>query len=99
MKKKKSAKKGEEIVRVRMPRGKEQFGRIEEMLGGSRFMVKCKDGEKRICRIPGKFRRRIKLKVDDVVLIKPWEVEPEKGDIVWIYNKTRSNWIKKKGYI
>ena len=82
-----------------MPRGSEQFGRIQELLGASRFSVLCKDGVTRICRIPGKFRRRIKVRVDDVVLVKPWEVEPEKGDVVWIYNKTHSNWLKDRGYI
>ena len=50
--------------------------------------------------MPGRFRRRLKIRAGDVVMIVPWEIEgDEKGDIAWIYNKTQSEWIKKKGYV
>jgi translation initiation factor 1A len=88
------------VVRVRLPRGKEVVGMIEELLGASRFRVKCNDGRIRLCRIPGKFRKRIRLRVGDVVLVEPWTVESEdKGDVVWIYNKTHAAWLRKKGTI
>ena len=90
----------EEIVRVRLPRSSEVLGEIEILSGASRFVVNCKDGKRRTCRIPGKFRKRIKIRVGDIVLIKPWEIESdEKGDVVWIYNRTQANWLRKKGYI
>ncbi len=88
------------VQRVRMPRGKEMLGMIEEILGASRFRIACKDGKTRMCRIPGKFRKRIKVRPGDIVIIEPWDIEPEaKGDVVWVYNKTHSAWIKKKGLI
>ena len=91
---------GEEIIRVRLPKGNEVIGEIEEPLGASRFRVKCQDGKTRLCRIPGKFRRRIRISVGDVVLVEPWSIEPEtKGDIIWIYTKTHVAWLKNKGYI
>ena len=87
-------------VRVRLPRGGELLGEIEQIMGASRFRIACKDGKTRMCRIPGKFRRRIKIRAGDIVIVKPWEIEgDEKGDIVWIYNKTQMNWIRKKGLI
>lgn len=90
----------QEVQRVRMPRGREQLGIIEEILGASRFRISCKDGKERMCRIPGKFRRRIRVSVGDVVIIEPWDIEPEaKADVVWIYNRTHAAWIKKKGFI
>ncbi|MFH1294643.1 MAG: translation initiation factor eIF-1A [Candidatus Aenigmatarchaeota archaeon] len=90
----------EGVVRARMPRGKEVVGVIEELLGASRFRVKCSDKNIRICRIPGKFRKRIKLQIGDLVLIEPWAVEPvTKGDVVWIYNKTHAAWLRKKEMI
>jgi translation initiation factor 1A len=53
-----------------------------------------------MCRIPGKFRKRITVRVGDLVIVKPWTVEgDEKGDIVWIYNKTQSSWLRKRGYV
>lgn len=90
----------EEVIRVRTPRPPELLGTIEELLGASRFKITCTDGKLRMCRIPGRFRKRIKVGVGDIVLITPWPVEgDEKGDIVWIYNKTHANWLKNKGFI
>jgi len=89
----------EEVVRVKLPRNGELLGTILEILGGSRLRVDCKDGKVRICRIPGKFRRRLRLRVGDRVIIKPWEVQgDEKGDMVWIYNRTQAGWLVKNGY-
>jgi translation initiation factor 1A len=91
---------GEEPVRVRLPRGSQMIGEIEQILGASRFRVSCKDGRTRLCRIPGKFRKRITVRAGDIVIVEPWEVEgDEKGDIVWIYNKTQMTWLRKRGYV
>jgi len=90
----------EEPVRVRLPRENEVLGSIEELLGASRFKINCMDGKRRVCRIPGKFRKRLKVRVGDIVLVQPWEVESdEKGDILWIYNKTQAKWLRSKGFV
>ncbi|MBM3303926.1 MAG: translation initiation factor IF-1A [Candidatus Aenigmarchaeota archaeon] len=87
-----------EMIRVRMPRGREQIGVIDEMLGASRFRVTGKDGRTRICRIPGKFRKSVKISPGDLVLIEPWEIEPDaKADIIWIYTRTQAGWLRKRG--
>ena len=68
------------------------------MLGASRFSITGSDGKKRICRIPGKFRRSVKVSPGDLVILEPWEIEPDsKGDIVWIYTRTQAGWLVKKG--
>ncbi len=88
----------DEPIRLRMPRGREQIGMINEMLGASRFSITGKDGKKRICRIPGKFRKSVRISLGDLVIIEPWEIEPDaKGDIIWIYTRTQAGWLKKKG--
>jgi translation initiation factor 1A len=90
----------QEVVRVRLPRRNEVLCVIEELLGASRFRTACRDGNKRICRIPGKFRKRIKVRTGDIVLVKPWDIQPkEKGDIIWIYNRTHANWLRRKGFV
>ena len=89
----------EEGMRVRLPRHGEMFGTIEEKLGASRFKIACKDGITRICRIPGRFRKMFKFKVGDIVIIKPWDIEQDKGDIVFIYNRTQVGWLRRKGYL
>lgn len=88
------------VIRVRMPRGKEVIGTITEIFGGSRLHVSCRDGKTRMCRIPGKFRKRITIHPGDAVLVIPWDVEPDtKGDVEWIYTRTQAGWLKRKGLI
>jgi translation initiation factor 1A len=90
----------EEPIRVRTPRAGEILGTIEELLGASRFNVKCTDGKKRLCRIPGKFRKRINVRIGDIVLVTPWDVESDtKGDIEWIYTRTQAEWLRSRGFI
>jgi len=62
--------------------------------------VDCIDGIERLCRIPGKLRRRVWIRVGDLVVIKPWEIEPnKKADIVWRYTKTQAFYLKRQGRI
>lgn len=92
------AEEGQEIVRVRTPRGKEVIGAVVEMLGASRFRVDCNDGKERVCRIPGKFKRRMYVKIGNVVLVRPWDVQSdERGDIIWRYTPAQVNWLINRG--
>jgi translation initiation factor 1A len=90
----------EEVVRVRTPRGKELLGTVLEMLGASRFRVDCSDGKERICRVPGKYKRRVWVRVGNIVLLKPWDVQgDERGDIIWRYTPSQANWLVRKGLL
>lgn len=86
--------------RVRIPHEGEILGIVTSMLGGSRMRVACKDGKERVCRIPGKLKNRIWVKENDVVIVKPWEIEGDsKGDIIWRYYPLQARVLKDKGYI
>ncbi len=88
----------EEVERVRMPRRDELLGVVESMLGASKMRVRCQDNKNRLCRVLGKYRKRMWIRVDDLVLIKPWELQSdERGDIVWRYTGTQASWLRKKG--
>jgi translation initiation factor 1A len=90
----------EEIARIRTPRQSELLGIIETMLGGDKMRVKCDDGNTRVCRIPGRLRKRVWMRVGDLVLIEPWEAQPEeRGDVVFRYTATQANWLKRKGFV
>ncbi|MBN2367426.1 translation initiation factor eIF-1A [Candidatus Woesearchaeota archaeon] len=90
----------EEIRRVKLPRGKEVIGILEQRLGGSRCKVRCLDGNTRVCRIPGRLKRKLWVRENDIVLIDPWEFGGEsRGDIIFKYRKTQVSWLKKKGYL
>ena len=89
----------QEIVRVKLPHGKEVFGIIEQRVGASRMIVKCLDGKARNCRVPGRMKRRLWLREGDVVIVEPWEFDNEKGDILFKYNPAQIDWLKRKGYL
>lgn len=90
----------EEIRRVRLPRDKQVIGIVEQRLGGSRMDVRCLDGKKRVCRIPGRMKRKLWVREGDVLLVEPWEFDSDtKGDVVFKYRPTQVDFLKKKGYL
>jgi len=90
----------EEVIRVRMPGKGETICIVTSMLGGGRLEAKCEDGFTRICRIPGKIKKRIWIKPGNLVLIKPWDIQKEeRGDVVWLYSKAQEFWLKRKGFL
>ena len=90
----------EEIVRIRIPRGKEILGILEQRLGGSRMRVRCFDGKTRICRVPGRLKRKLWVREGDTLLIEPWEFGGEKkGDVVYKYKLNQVDILKKKGLL
>jgi len=90
----------EEIARIRIPKEGEMLGFVELMLGSDKLRVQCSDGRERIVRIPGKLRKRVWIRVGDIILIQPWKVMSDRrADVVWRYTATQSKWLEKKGYL
>ena len=89
------------FLRVRIPQQKEILGIVKQRLGGSRMRVLCLDSKERICRIPGRLRRALWVRENNVVIIKPWELGGDtKGDVIYKYrSKAEVNFLKKKGYL
>ena len=69
----------QEIRRIKIPRAPQTFGILEARLGASRLRVKCLDGKNRVCRIPGKLKRRLWVRPGDIVIVEPWEFGGEIG--------------------
>lgn len=89
-----------EVSRTRLPKGDELLGYIEQRLGGKRFYVDCSDGKRRLCRVPGRHKRRVWVREGDYVIIEPWEIQgDEKGDVVWKYRFHQIDFLKKKGLL
>ena len=85
--------------RIKVPRENQVLGLIEQRLGGSRMRVKCLDGKIRICRIPGRLKRKLWIREGDLLLIEPWEFDKEKGDVIFKYQPNQVDWLKRKGYL
>ncbi|MEM5853211.1 MAG: translation initiation factor eIF-1A [Candidatus Aenigmatarchaeota archaeon] len=89
-----------EIARIRIPKEGEILGAVEMMLGGDKLKVICDDGNVRICRIPGKLRKKVWVGAGDLVLVQPWKVQSgERGDIIFKYTPTQANWLKRNGFV
>jgi len=90
-----------QVLRVRIPRGQEILGIVQQRLGGSRMRVLCLDGKERICRIPGRLRRGLWVRENNVVIIMPWELGGDKkGDVIYKYRgKAEVEFLRKKGYL
>lgn len=87
------------IKRAPLPKGREVIGIIERRLGGNKMMVSCLDGKSRNCRVPGRLKRALWLRPEDVVIIEPWELDDTKGDVLLKYKSNQIAWLKKNGYL
>jgi translation initiation factor 1A len=90
----------DQLTRVRFPKDDEILGVVTGLMGGSRMTVICNDGKERMCRIPGKMKKRIWVKEGDAVAVKPWDVEGDKkADIAWRYMPLETAVLRKKGLL
>jgi translation initiation factor 1A len=73
---------------------------VEKLLGGEHFISRCTDGQRRMTRIPGRLKRRMWVREGDVVLVAPWEMQPERrGDMIYRYTHDEVRKLVDKGII
>jgi len=90
----------EELKDMVLPAGTDVLGVVVKLLGYDRVLVKCQDGYERVCRIRGKMKRRVWIRVGDVVLVSPWDFQREtRGDVIWRYTRNQADWLRKEGYL
>jgi len=90
----------QEISRIRLPRGNQTLGILDQRVGASRMKVRCLDGKLRICRIPGRLKRRLWVRENDILIVEPWEFSGEsKGDVIYKYTPTQVVYLKNKGHL
>ncbi len=91
----------ENITRVILPNRKkgEIFGIVEKLSGASHLTVMCEDGFTRVTRIPGKMKKRMWIRERDLVIVKPWQFQNEKADIVYRYTHTQANYLSRNNLL
>jgi translation initiation factor 1A len=83
-------------IERRLPNEYEVLGRAEKLLGYDHIMVKCLDGLTRMCRIKGKMKRRAWIRVNDIVIVSPWDFQSDtRGDIVYRYRPNQLDWLRR----
>jgi translation initiation factor 1A len=88
-------------IRLRVPNQKdlEMYGVVTQLMGVNNISVMCEDGKQRICRIPGKMFKHIWIKQGDLIIVKLWDFQPVKGDVVWRYLGFQVNALEKRGLL
>ncbi len=98
---KKQAPNPNEPVRAPMPKKpkREIFGIADQLMGASKIKVMCEDGKSRMGRIPGKLKKRMWMREGDLLIIRPWEFQDAKADVVYRYTRTQASYLSRKGAI
>jgi len=99
--KKKTGGEGDVALRVSLPykpKG-EIFAVAETFQGGSRLQIICEDGIRRMGRIPGKLRRRMWIRENDLLIVIPWSFQDSKADVKFRYTPTQTANLKRRGKI
>ncbi|MCK4458373.1 MAG: translation initiation factor eIF-1A [Methanosarcinales archaeon] len=89
------------IGRVRTPRkhDREILATVEKLLGANHLRVRCIDGTVRTARIPGRMKKRIWIRENDIVIIVPWDFQDAKADVIWRYTAPQVDWLRRRGYL
>jgi len=87
------------FTRLRTPNKKEleQYALVTQLMGTNQVKAICEDGTERQLRIPGKLMKKVWIRENDLIIIKLWDFQPTKGDIVWRYLGNQVEWLKRNG--
>lgn len=69
------------------------------MLGNGRLEAMCFDGNKRLCHIRGKLRKKVWINTSDIILIGLRDFQDEKADVILKYTADEARHLKSKGEI
>ena len=80
----------------------EEYGKVEKMLGNRRLSISLVDGSKKLCIIPGRFKRGkggMWINVGDIILVSTREYQQARSDMIHKYNQQEVTKLLKAGYI
>jgi len=75
----------------------QEYCQITKLLGNCRLEGNCFDGKTRICNIRGSMRKKIWIKVGDIVIVSLREFEDNKCDIIYLYQAKEVKKLVKMG--
>jgi len=67
------------------------------MLGNGRLEATCFDGEKRLCHIRGKMRKKVWINQGDIILLSLREFQDDKADVIQKYTSDEARNLKAYG--
>jgi translation initiation factor 1A len=72
----------------------QEYGQVSRLLGNCRLEIQCFDGKTRLGNIRGSMRKKVWIKVNDVVLVSLRDFEDGKCDIIHKYESKEVNRLK-----
>jgi len=93
---------GQESEKLKIPVEKEleMLGVVMKLHGTNQIKVLCKDGVERGCRIPGKLKKRVWIRENDLVIVKLWDFQPIKADVIWRFKTDYAkSFFRRKGML
>lgn len=88
---------GETEFKMRLPYRDigEMFAVVIKLHGTDQIAAACEDGKERKCRIPGKLKKKVWMREGDVVIVRLWDFQPIKADVVWRYLPIQTEKLKR----
>lgn len=77
----------------------EMFGIVIQLHGSNQVKILCEDGKERVCRIPGRMKKKTWLRERDIVIIRLWDFQQSKADVVWRYLGMQVENLKRRGLL
>ena len=77
----------------------QEYGQVTKVLGNCRLEIFCFDGQIRMGHVRGKFRKKIWINRDDIVLVGLRDYQDGKCDIIHKYTSDEARRLKNKGEI
>ncbi len=90
---------GEFKVRLPHREDQEMFAVAIQLMGATQIKAFCEDQKERMCRIQGKMKKKVWIRAGDVLIIRLWDWQPDRADIIWRYFGTQIEHLKRKGHL
>jgi len=84
-------------MRLPNPDDLEQFAVVTQLMGSNQIRAVCEDGVEKQFRIPGKLLKKVWIREHDVIIVRLWDFQPTKGDVVWRYLGNQVEWLRRNG--
>jgi len=91
----------EQEEKLRLPKKdqNELLAIVLQRYGSDIILTLAEDGVERKTRIPGKMRKRVWIREGDIVIIKLWDFQPSKADVIWRYLSHQVEKLKRMGLL
>jgi translation initiation factor 1A len=77
----------------------QEYAQVLRILGNCRIEAYCMDGKTRKCHVRGKFRKKVWINKDDIILIGLRDYQDGKADVIHKFSSDEARQLLKKGLL